>query len=198
MPWLIGAFCLGLLTLSSLFYESRLQYSYLTSTKFVIFTFILSAYTTNSLISMKSSTPVYKLLRAEKSDVAELVTHARQLGHFSGIVQAMLDTSLADHCHLAHFDGSRMVIVADSPAWANRLRFSVDTLLSQLKQYSNKFHALSKIEVAVRPQLYAEPQPGVVERTISVKSAQYIEECADAIEDPALKQALHRLARRQT
>ncbi|MEJ2141728.1 MAG: DUF721 domain-containing protein [Gammaproteobacteria bacterium] len=110
----------------------------------------------------------------------------------------MLDSSLADHCHLAYFDGSRMVIVADSPAWANRLRFSMDTLLSQLRQYSNKFHALSKIEVTVRPQLHEPPQVEVVERVISVKSAQYIEECAETIEDPALKQALQRLAKRQS
>lgn len=146
---------------------------------------------------MKSSTPIYKLLRAQKGDVAELVTHARQLGHLSDIIQAMLEPSLADHCHLAHFDGSRMVIVADSPAWATRLRFSVDTLVSQLQQYSNKFHRLSKIEVAVRPQLPDLPQVNVVERTISVEAAQYIEESADSVEDPDLKQALQRLASRQ-
>ena len=146
---------------------------------------------------MKSSNPINKLLRAQKGDVAELVTHARQLNNLSCIIQAMLDTSLADHCHLAHFDGSRMVIVADSPAWANRLRFSVDTLLSQLKQYSNKFHRLSKIEVVVRPNLPQQPQPDVVERQISVAAAQYIEESAEGIEDPELKQAMQRLARRQ-
>ena len=146
---------------------------------------------------MKSSTPIYKLLRAQKGDVAELVTHARQLGHLSDIIQAMLEPSLADHCHLAHFDGSRMVIVADSPAWATRLRFSIDTLVSQLQQYSNKFHRLSKIEVAVRPQLPDLPQVNVVERTISVEAAQYIEESAAGVEDPDLKQALQRLASRQ-
>lgn len=146
---------------------------------------------------MKSSTPIYKLLKAQKGDVAELVTHARQLGHLSSIVQAMLDSSLADHCHLAHFDGARMVIVADSPAWATRLRFSVDTLVSQLQQYSNKFHRLSKIEVAVRPQLPDLPQGEVVERSISVEAAQYIEESASGVSDPELKQALQRLASRQ-
>ena len=96
---------------------------------------------------MKSSTPLYKLLKAKKGDVAELVTHARQLGHLSSIVQAMLEPSLANHCQLAHFDGSRMVLVTDSPAWASRLRFSSNTLLAQLKQYSNKFHGLSQIDI---------------------------------------------------
>ena len=146
---------------------------------------------------MKSSNPIYKLLRAQKGDVAELVTQARQLGHLSDIVQAMLEPSLADHCQLAHFDGSRMVLVADSPAWAARLRFSVNTLVSQLKQYSNKFHRLSKIEVTVRPQLPETPQPVVVERTISVEAAQYIEESAQGIENAELKQALQRLAQRR-
>ena len=146
---------------------------------------------------MKSSNPIHKLLRAQKSNVAELVTQARQLGHLSDIVQAMLEPSLADHCHLAHFDGSRMVLVADSPAWAARLRFSLDTLVSQLKQYSNKFHGLSKIEVAVRPELPDLPQPDVVKRAISVEAAQYIEESAQGIEDTELKQALRRLAQRQ-
>lgn len=146
---------------------------------------------------MKSSNPIHKLLRAQKGDVAELVTQARQLGHLSNIVQAMLEPSLADHCHLAHFDGSRMVLVADSPAWAARLRFSVDTLVSQLKQYSNKFHGLSKIEVAVRPELPDLPQPDVVKRAISVEAAQYIEESAQGIEDTELKQALQRLAQRK-
>ena len=148
-------------------------------------------------MSMKSSTPIHKLLRAQKGNVAELVTQARQLGHLSDIIQAMLDPSLADHCHLAHFDGSRMVLVADSPAWATRLRFSVDTLVSQLKQYSNKFHGLSKIEVAVRPELPGQPQPDVVIRTISAEATQYIEESAQGIDDPELKQALQRLAQRQ-
>lgn len=146
---------------------------------------------------MKSSTPLYKLLRAKKGDVAELVTHARQLGHLSSIVQAMLEPALANHCQLAHFDGSRMVLVADSPVWASRLRFSINTLLSQLRQYSNKFHALSQIEVQVKPILPSIPAPATTKRELSAQAAHCLAESAEGIEDPALKQALQRLARRK-
>lgn len=164
----------------------------------LFFLYIISAYQTKSLISMKSSTPLYKLLRAKKGDVAELVTHARQLGHLSDIVQAILEPSLANHCQLAHFDGSRMVLVADTPAWASRLRFSINTLLAQLKQYSNKFHALSEIEVQVKPQLPSIPEPATRERVLTAEAARCLNESAEVIEDTALKQALLRLSKRYT
>ena len=146
---------------------------------------------------MKSSTPLYKLLKAKKGDVAQLVTHARQLGHLSSIVQAMLEPPLANHCQLAHFDGSRMVLIADTPAWASRLRFSINTLLAQLKQYSNKFHALSQIEVQVKPVLPSMPAPIKKERKLSAEAAHCLTESAEGIEDPALKQALQRLAKQK-
>lgn len=162
-----------------------------------MFLYILSAYQTKSLIIMKSSTPLYKLLKAKKGDVAELVTHARQLGHLSSIVQAMLEPSLANHCQLAHFDGSRMVLIADTPAWASRLRFSINTLLAQLKQYSNKFHALSQIEVQVKPLLPPIPTPLTKERKLSADAARCLTESAESIEDPALREALQRLAKQK-
>jgi hypothetical protein len=147
---------------------------------------------------MKSSTPVYKLLSAKKGDVAELVTHARQLGHLSSIVQAMLEPSVANHCQLAHFDGVRMVLIADTPAWASRLRYSISTLLAQLKQYSNKFHALTRIDVQVKPALPESPPPVTAQRRLSAEAARCLAESAEVIEDPNLKQALLRLAERKS
>jgi hypothetical protein len=90
-----------------------------------------------------------------------------------------------------------MVIVADSPAWANRLRFSINTLLSQLQQYSNKFHGLTKIEVQVSPHLPETAKSLTIKREISTEAARYIEESAEGIDDPDLKQALQRLAKQK-
>ena len=146
---------------------------------------------------MKSSTPLHKLLKAKKGNIAELVTHARQLGHFSDIIHAILEPSLANHCQLAHFDGSRMVLVADTPAWAARLRFSTNTLLTQLQQYSNKFHGLSQIDIQVKPALHTDEVPTLIERKLSVEAAHCLNESALGIQDIALKEALQRLAKRK-
>ncbi len=50
------------------------------------------------------------------------------------IVQSMLPDNEAPHCVGASVKGNVVVLMADSSAWASRLRFRKKTLLSNLQQ----------------------------------------------------------------
>jgi len=146
---------------------------------------------------MNSPKPLYKLLSGKKSQVADLVTTARNLRRLNLFLASVLDQPLTDHCQIARFEGDLLVLNVDSPVWASRLRYYIPTLLSQLKQNIPYLQGLKTIKITTTPPL---PQPAaapVKQRQISESAADDIQAMADTIADPELREALRRLARQR-
>jgi hypothetical protein len=146
---------------------------------------------------MNSPKPLYKLLTGEKSQVADLVTTARKLRRLNHFLASVLDQPLTNHCQIARFEGDLLVLNADSPVWASRLRYYIPTLLTQLKQNIPDLQGLKTIKITTTPPLPRPVAAPVKQRQISETAADDIQAMADTIADPDLREALLRLARQR-
>ncbi len=123
--------------------------------------------------------------------LAGLLERAGRRARLEAAIRAKLPVDLAPHCHLGNWEDGTLVLVADSPAWAARLRYLIPHLRSELEQHL----PLRAIKVRAAP-LVRRPPPGPrqVRARLSPASADLIEASAAGLDGP-LADALRRLAR---
>ena len=124
-----------------------------------------------------------------------LLAKARSLMDLDSVVHKLLPAPLNDHCRVLTIRDKQLVLAADSPVWAARLRFHTHQLLQQLSRH----HAvkLSTVRVRVRPpDRQAVPEKLQSPRGLVASSSTALKQTAQAISDPELKTALLRLASR--
>lgn len=121
-----------------------------------------------------------------------LTTRARQLERLDGEVRRLLP-ELGGHCRVANVRRGTLVLQADSPAWASRLRYQTRSLLGQLQHrgYAN----LNAVQVRIAPAT-AERRPPPRRARLSNASGELLRQTAEDLDNPALRAALRRLARR--
>jgi len=88
---------------------------------------------------------------------AGLVAQVRVLIDLEAQLQQLLPTPLRDHCRLLAVNGQTLVLAADSPAWAARLRFHTHQLIKQLAV--PRAVVLRSIRIRVRPDDETSPSP---------------------------------------
>lgn len=77
---------------------------------------------------------VLKSRSRRRSRLSRLINQIEYDSETTKIVQALLPENEASHCVGASIKGKVVVLMVDSAAWANRLRFRKKTLLSDLRQ----------------------------------------------------------------
>lgn len=85
------------------------------------------------------------------NDLARLVSRARQAGELDGRVRALLPAELARHVTGAVRHDDTVVILADSAAWATRIRFHAPELVERLAPRFDG--AVTRVRVKVRPPI---------------------------------------------
>lgn len=104
-------------------------------------------------------------------------------------VTGLLPAPLHEHCVGAQASGGVLLLHADSPLWASRLRFQAPALLKMLRQQGANFNSC---QVRIQPPLRrTDTRKGA---QLSTTAAQQLDQLADGIGDSALSQALHKLA----
>jgi hypothetical protein len=83
--------------------------------------------------------------------LASLVERARFLKQLNRSIQAMLPQTLSKHVQVANLRGDCLVMLADSPIWATRLRYQRQAVLDGLWQAHSIRCRL--LEVKVQPDL---------------------------------------------
>lgn len=139
--------------------------------------------------------PVRNLLNGG-GELHRLIAHAGQVQRASQVLHGHLDASLAQHCKVANIKDGSVVIHADSPAWAAKLRFQVASMLEQLNK-ERSFGALRAIRIKVSPMSEALPAALAERLTLSEHAAAVLKSAADATEDSGLKAVLLKLAQRK-
>jgi hypothetical protein len=130
------------------------------------------------------------------SQYSRLISQARSLMGLEALLQELLPESLRAHCHLLAIREETLVLAADSPVWAARLRFHAPQLVKQLSL--NQTVKLRTVRIRVRPPERIVPAPcrkRMPER--SKNSTTALQQLAQTVSDPGLKTALLRLANRQ-
>jgi hypothetical protein len=111
-------------------------------------------------------------------------------------LQGLLPDPLKAHCRLLAVRGEILVLAADSPVWAARLRFHAPQLVKQLNHTQTV--TLHTIQIRVRPPeriVPAQRRQSMARR--SKNSTTALQQVAQTVSDAGLKTALLRLANRQ-
>ena len=89
-----------------------------------------------------------QILSCKHNILPKLVDKAQQLSKFDRLFRSFFDAALARHCHLAELTATEAVVVADSSAWAMRLRYAIPDILKNVKTQP-EFKELKKIRYCV-------------------------------------------------
>jgi hypothetical protein len=156
----------------------------------------LSAENNSTQALVKQHRPVTIGRILGKSQVSRLLAGASVLEKLAAIVHELLPPPLREHCRVLSVRGETLVMAADSPVWAARLRFHSPKLVKQLDNIQTV--KLRTIHVRVRP---VDKPPAAVRRlnkpSLSAENSLALEQTARGVTDPGLKAALLRLARRK-
>lgn len=149
---------------------------------------------------MKSSRSLDKLFEEAHDDLAILVTRTRQLKRWTALFRSQIENELAPHCYISNIEDTVLAVFVDSAAWATRLRFQVPHLLPILRKIHPVFAKLENIKVKILTQNNARNTPAqqLHGPTMSTDNANIINSLSESIDDPALQEALQRLARHGT
>ncbi|MEO5702933.1 MAG: DUF721 domain-containing protein [Gammaproteobacteria bacterium] len=145
---------------------------------------------------MNSLKPVRKLLADGGEELRRLLARAESLQRASQVLRAHLDAPLAQHCQVANIKDGSVVIHADSPAWAAKLRFHVAGMLEKFNK-SHSFGTVRAIRIKVSPLSEARPSARAERLVLSQQAAAVLKSAADAVVDPELKKVLLKLSQRQ-
>jgi len=130
------------------------------------------------------------------SRYTQLLSRARELMALDKQLHDLVPTPLNDHCKILTVSGKTLILAADSPVWAARLRFHSPRLLKQLASH----HAVDIRSVRIRVKPADRPSPPARRQAMrgpTPRGAAALKQVARTISDPALKSGLLRLANRQ-
>lgn len=135
---------------------------------------------------------INQVLSAPAAGLAALTAHARLLADLDRRLRPFLDPALAAHCHVAAFRDGQLVLSADSPGFATRLRYHTEQIREKLAASGEP---VTGCRVIVVPPAYDKPERREPPAPLSSGSARAIEGAADGVTHPPLADALRRLAK---
>ncbi len=146
---------------------------------------------------MNSPKPLYKYLKRKKDGVADLVTKARFMGQLNQEFLKNVPAPVNLHVQLAYINGSKLHVIADSPAWATKLRFMSAHIIPTLKRNIQYFQYVKEMSISTRPiYLNVEKAKTARPRYISSEAKNCLENMAEGLNNVDLQRSLRRLAKR--
>ncbi|MFW2373005.1 MAG: DciA family protein [Gammaproteobacteria bacterium] len=121
-----------------------------------------------------------------------LIKQARNLNKLEHLVHACLPDNCKQHVKIAGIKDNHLLLVVDSPVWSSRIRLYSNHILDMLKE--QKVAEVQQIRIRLSQAEPIKPERVFEKRQLDEHSSKLIEQTADSIDDPALKQALHKLA----
>lgn len=126
-----------------------------------------------------------------------MVAEARSGDRLLAALRRALPADLAAHLGAAHLRDATLVLVADGPAWATRLRFLEPELKAALDARTRRVVRRVQVRVGPPPVSRAAPARPPVARPLSPAARAALESGAAGVADPELAATLRRLARRR-
>ena len=131
---------------------------------------------------------------SQNESLRQLLRKANAHQNLSAHVLEQLDTPLRDHVCVGALHEDVLVLVADSPAWAARLRYVGEDLRARLASLA-ALPAIKTIRIRVARDDTALPEvPITGARRLSNTAATGVKQHANCIPDEALRAALLRIA----
>jgi len=121
-----------------------------------------------------------------------LLKRARSLQRLEQAVLRLLPKDLVAHCSVMNLKREILILGVRSSTWAARLRFAAPELIKQLQCQLSLDVAV--IDVRVIPERLELQPVSRKAAAISLDNANLLARTAEAVDHPALREALYRLA----
>ncbi len=154
------------------------------------------------LVTLSRVYPVRKVMRyktfkqvlaRQSGQVERLLDKVVVLQQLNDQLQAFLEPSLAAHCQVANLRDGCLVIMADSAAWATRLRYDFPDLLSRLRFEARLFN-ITSLHCIVSKMPAPKAMPTCAPVKLSAEYASLFADLAKTESDEVLAAALKKLA----
>jgi len=136
-----------------------------------------------------------QLLRDRQHPILQRITRqAERLQAINCLLNEQLPPLLVGHCCAYHTTATQLTIGVDNACWLTQLRFLTANILIKLRRQP-QFADLQKIKYQVNPPITVKPSPPSNQPSeLSSSIRAHAQAAAFTIQDPALKQALLKLA----
>lgn len=119
---------------------------------------------------------------------------ATELTRLDQIVTSALPTGCQNHVNVAGVRDNQLILVTNSPVWASKLRLYRQNIIQMLAEHGDIKISSVLIRQSHADKIETKPRAKKL-RHLDEPSARLINQTADSISDPALKQALYHLAK---
>ena len=119
---------------------------------------------------------------------------ALELQKMTQAIKATLPLDCHSHIDVAGIRENQLILLTDSSVWQTRLRMFSQTILEALYQHTGI--QLSRVKIKLAPPKRVIEPDAPPARNLSAGSAAVIDQTANCISDPELRQAMLRLAKR--
>lgn len=139
------------------------------------------------------------LLQAGGRDLDFVISKVKRLSEIQSLIAKYIDPTLMKYCQVANMLDQRLTLIVANGTIATQIRFLSNELLKKFKQ-DPQLHTIQHIDCKVRPTQSAtarmELQKPKFAPLLSNDSAAIVNEIAESITDPKLRQIMQRIAKR--
>lgn len=151
------------------------------------------------------SKPIKDLFIKSETQLSKLVSQAQSIEALHQTFISILDNELIPYCRVGCYESGVLTLFADNAGVATRLRYSIPTILSQLRTKPT-WAGLCSIQIKVQTQTHnmakqVEPEP-LPPQFLSQANANQMQALADSLKNQAgmekIVESLERIAKKKT
>jgi hypothetical protein len=140
---------------------------------------------------------IQQFMHENNHTLGPLLTKLNLLKKWNSYLRESLgsDVIIADHCQIVNLVDNAFIVIADNPLWLTRIRFYVPNLLPLLRAYPG-LEKLKAICCKVHPSYvpHKKRKPRAAQKKLSQKTSQEVNDIANKIMDPELRDSLKKIA----
>lgn len=139
---------------------------------------------------------IKNLLTSQNQSLNLLLAKLEQFNRWNGwLAEYPFDEKkILEHCQIVRIEQFKLIMIADNPHWAARLRFYIPELITHLKKYPD-FSYIQTIHCKIRPLQYQKQATARQANKLSQESAEMLLDTAQKIENSeALAEAIKKVA----
>lgn len=143
----------------------------------------------------KTNTPrLWTLVNSDSGILHNLIQQVTLLKYIDQKLGSFLGKPLCDHCTIANFANETLLLHADTPAWASRLRYNTPQIMLFMQNECG-LESLRTIRVKVTPATFPSIQLPGKRWKLDQHTADMIYRTASTMTDETLKHTLLRISK---
>ena len=145
-------------------------------------------------MAIKSHKSIKQIAESNASNFSKILKHVARLEKMNQAIKALLSPEMVAYCQVANYREGQIILEIKNAAIATLIRFQLPNLLSKIRQ-DPTLAGVTSISYYIQPAIKKQiPILPLVNRNLSPKNAQCLNDIAAGINDPKLKSLLIKLS----